>query len=94
MSPEMVAKVPHQAASSDIWAAGILFYTLIFGEHPFKGASEKELFRKIQVGEYKCPEHVRLSCGAQRLIRGCLEKSMERRWDAARILSDEWMAES
>ena len=47
MSPEIVSKKDYYGPQSDIWAVGILLYTLICGTFPFKSSFEKELYRKI-----------------------------------------------
>ena len=34
-----------------MWAAGVVMYTMLTGQLPFKGKDEKELHRKILVGK-------------------------------------------
>jgi serine/threonine protein kinase len=50
MSPEICAKDKYEGQASDIWAAGILLYTILFGQQPFRAQNEKDLFRKIMKG--------------------------------------------
>jgi len=50
MSPEICAKDKYEGHASDIWAAGILLYTILFGQQPFRAQNEKDLFRKILKG--------------------------------------------
>ena len=40
----------------DVWASGILLFTILFGTQPFKAASEPELFRKILRGVLNMPK--------------------------------------
>jgi serine/threonine protein kinase len=43
-------------AAVDVWASGILFYTILFGQQPFVGSSEPELQRKIIKCNIKFPK--------------------------------------
>lgn len=52
MSPELCKKVQYDGMSADMWAIGVLFYTIMFGIHPFKANSEPELMKKIVKGEF------------------------------------------
>lgn len=55
MSPEICNKAKYDGAATDMWASGILLYTILFGVQPFKAGTEQELFRKIQKGVFKLP---------------------------------------
>ena len=41
--------------AADNWAAGVVLYTLMFGVEPFKGHSETNLFKKINLGKVNFP---------------------------------------
>ena len=32
---------------TDIWASGVLLYTMLEGNFPFKGSNDKDLYKKI-----------------------------------------------
>ena len=36
MSPEICAKGKYNGPAADMWAAGILLYTMLFGQQPFR----------------------------------------------------------
>ena len=57
MAPEIVLKQEHQGPPADTWALGIILYTMIAGQHPFKARTEKDLFAKIAGLQYVMPEH-------------------------------------
>lgn len=60
MSPEIVMKREYLGAPSDIWASGILLYAMLCGAFPFRGPTDKELYKKISRGSFTYPEHVSL----------------------------------
>jgi len=47
MAPEILSKQEYLGPPADIWALGILYYALLCGRFPFKGATDKDLFNKI-----------------------------------------------
>lgn len=68
MSPEIVSKREYFGPPSDIWACGVLLYVLLCGSFPFKSAFEKDLFRKIQRGQYSFEGMPEISEEAKDLI--------------------------
>jgi serine/threonine protein kinase len=45
MSPEIVQRIEYYGPPADIWACGILFYSMLCGRFPFKGKETKELYK-------------------------------------------------
>ncbi len=66
MDPEIVSKKEYAGPPADIWALGVLLYALLCGCFPFRGANDKELYKRICNGIYQIPEHVPL--GARVLL--------------------------
>lgn len=58
MCPEIVLKKEYLGAQTDIWATGILFYAMLCGQFPFRGTSDKDLYKKIAKGQFSFAEHV------------------------------------
>jgi serine/threonine protein kinase len=52
MSPEIVSKKEYYGPPSDIWACGVLLFAILCGNFPFRSPFEKELYLKIQKGQY------------------------------------------
>lgn len=52
MAPEIVTRQEYRGDKADIWALGVVLYTLLQGIFPFKGESDSELYSKIQRGEF------------------------------------------
>jgi MAP/microtubule affinity-regulating kinase len=57
MAPEIVNKVQY-SFPADVWALGILLYKMVTGAFPFRGADDKELYRKINSGKIEFPASV------------------------------------
>ena len=55
MSPEICRKNHYDGLASDVWASGIILYSMLFGVQPFSALTETELFRKILKGTFKMP---------------------------------------
>jgi protein-serine/threonine kinase len=47
MAPEIIKKVPYSGYLSDMWALGVILYTLLAGKLPFAHKNEKDLFTRI-----------------------------------------------
>jgi serine/threonine protein kinase len=56
MAPELCLKEEYIGPAVDIWAAGVVLYTLLLGVQPWKGKTEDDLFRKIQKGAIVFPK--------------------------------------
>lgn len=52
MAPEIVSKVEYAGPPADIWASAVLLFALLNGSFPFRGATDKELYRKIFKGSF------------------------------------------
>ena len=54
MAPEIVKKHQDRVGykQADIWALGVVFYSLLTGKFPFKGSSSKEIFKESLYGNY------------------------------------------
>src|SRR5262249_34770468 len=84
MSPEQVLgqETDHR---SDIFAFGVILYEMLSGERPFRGASAIEVMNATLKEE--SPElgetNAKISPQLERIVRRCLEKQPERRFQTA-----------
>jgi len=87
MSPEQVRgqETDHR---SDIFAFGVILYEMLSGERPFRGASTIEMMNAIlkeeppELGE----TNAKISPQLEKIVRRCLEKKPERRFQSANDL--------
>lgn len=92
MCPEIVLKKEYLGPPTDIWASGVLLYALLCGHFPFKGASDKELYKKISRGLYTPPEH--MSREARHFLNKMLMVDPDKRYTAQMLLDDPWLKSS
>lgn len=66
MSPECIEDTPHDGRASDVWSCGILLFTMLTGNNPFKNPKSMEELKdwiqncKITFPEYIQPEPLAL----------------------------------
>ncbi|KAI8816818.1 kinase-like domain-containing protein [Fimicolochytrium jonesii] len=83
-SPEILAGKKYRGRPSDIWAVGVLLYTMLCGECPFRNSYE------ACTTSYKKPAtHVSREC--LELVDWMLEKNPERRPSADQVLEHRWV---
>ena len=89
MCPEIVMKRDYYGPPTDIWATGILLYALLCGQFPFKGTSDKDLYKKIARGLYNPAEH--LSNEARVFLNKMLVVEPSKRSSALSLLDEPWI---
>ena len=90
MAPEQIEGKPADART-DLWALGAILYEMLTGKRAFEGASAASLIAAILDHE---PEPIatlrRLTPpGVDRLVRRCLAKDPDARWQSASDLADD-----
>jgi len=89
MAPEIVARKEYSGFCADIWAIGVLLYAMLCGCFPFKGANDRDLYRKIIKGVFYIPDFV--SAGARSLLNRVLTVDMSKRPTIDDVLCDAWV---
>lgn len=84
-APEVLNGQPYEGKSQDVWAMGILLYTLIFKENPFCNVDE------IIDGEVKFPQYSDVSPACLELIRKILVTDINKRPTMQDIMDDPWL---
>ena len=89
IAPEQLRRQPadHRA---DVFAAGIVLYELVTGQHPFAAGSDHLTLRAIAHGRYLPPEMLREDCPASlaQTIDRALASDPERRFPTAAALAE------
>ena len=77
--------------AADVWALGVLLYEMVTGAPPFSGATDAQLWQRIDSGSYAAPtsvappapEDAALMRRIDRLVASCLGRDPSRRPTAA-----------
>ena len=95
MAPEIVQKLEYAGPPADIWALGVLMFTILSGCFPYRGATDKELYKKIMRADYRLPSEVQsqLSPEATDLLKRLFSVDAEKRPTAKELLNDPWLIE-
>lgn len=97
MSPEQLEGKAADARS-DIFAFGAVLYEMVTGQKSFEGKSQASLIAAIMEKEPTPISTIKpmYPPGLDRLVRKCLEKDPDKRWQSASDLSDElkWISQS
>lgn len=93
MAPEIVLKTEYCGPPADIWALGVLMFTIISGSFPYRGATDEELYSKIQRADYHLPSDLKksLSQESQDLLARLFSISADERPTAKQILQHPWL---
>ena len=77
--PECIRAAAASDPALDIWAIGIMFYAMLYGELPFNDANDKKLEHKICHEPVTFPPRVPVTDMAKEVITRMLEKDPEAR---------------
>jgi len=81
MAPEVLRSKETRAYSYeiDIWAIGVILYTMLVGKAPFEEPSVQSTYQRILYNKYDYPAHVSISPQARNLIASILQSKPEKR---------------
>jgi polo-like kinase 1 len=79
IAPEVLDGRKGYSYKADIWSFGVILYTLIIGEFPFDGNTEKKIYRRIKINTYSFPNYINISEQAKDLIVKLLEPNPVKR---------------
>ena len=82
-------KTEYRGEPADVWALGVLLYVVLTGIFPFKGQTDKELYKKIVTSDYASMDSA--SSQAALLVSQMLTVDIERRITAAQVLESDWI---
>ncbi|GFW52330.1 hypothetical protein TNCV_3079021 [Trichonephila clavipes] len=78
---------PYLGKPSDMWALGVVLFTMLYGQFPFYDSAPQELFRKIKAAEYTIPStDGRVSENSNEIIKKLLVLNPTKRMTADQVL--------
>jgi serine/threonine protein kinase len=69
--------------SLDVWAIGLMFYSLLYGTLPFFSEDEAELIKKIKTEKLRFDKTIPVTLEARNIIAKMLERDIEKRLNLA-----------
>ena len=80
MAPECLEKVAAETSPAiDVWAIGVMFYAMLFGELPFDKSAEKDLIHSIKNDQIRFPSKIPVTSEAKEIIKQMLNKDPTQR---------------
>ncbi|XP_050394326.1 serine/threonine-protein kinase 40 [Patella vulgata] len=86
ISPDVLSGKPYLGKPSDMWALGVVLFTMIYGQFPFYDSVPQELFRKIKSAEFTIPNDGRVSENTISVVRKLLVLDPQTRMTASEVL--------
>jgi len=86
ISPDVLSGKPYQGKPSDMWALGVVLFTMLYGQFPFYDSAPQELFNKIKSAEFTIPEDGRVSEDSVSVIKRLLVTDPAKRLTAEQVL--------
>jgi serine/threonine protein kinase len=77
--------------AQNVHALGVIFYRLVTGQFPFKGATVMDAVKQVMTMAPQLPSRVRkgLPCDLDLVCMKCLEKQPERRYPTTEALAED-----
>jgi MAP/microtubule affinity-regulating kinase len=88
MAPEIVSRAECCGPPVDVWALGVLLYTMLAGAFPFRAANDAELFKAILSGSVTFPPA--FPEAARFIIEQMLSVDPDVRPSVSDVLIDDW----
>lgn len=82
ISPDVLSGSPYLGKPSDMWALGVVLFTMLYGQFPFYDSVPQELFKKIKLADFKIPNDMRVSENTKSVIKNLLLMSPRHRLTA------------
>ena len=57
-APEILEHVAYDGTKVDAWSSGVILYTMLYGQLPFDGANQGQMFQKVLAGDFQFRDDV------------------------------------
>ena len=88
-APEVMSGRTYDGKAADMWSCGILLYSLVTGELPWKQGNQVHVMAQIQNGSYEIPSGVSTFCSD--LISKLLQPDPTMRLTASEAIRHPWL---
>lgn len=91
-SPEILQGIPYEPSKADVWALGVLIFTMLNKCVPFDNSNVTILYQSQVKRKYKFRERIcgMVSVEVKKLVRILLEPIPRKRPSINEVLEDEW----
>ena len=86
ISPDVLSAKPYAGKPSDMWALGVVLFTMVYGQFPFYDSVPSQLFSKIKAADYTLPKEIKVSETTQTLITKLLVLNPKQRLTARQVV--------
>ncbi|KAG1701181.1 Serine/threonine-protein kinase 40 [Nymphon striatum] len=86
ISPDVLSGHPYLGKPSDMWALGVVLFTMLYGQFPFYDSVPQTLFAKIKAAEFTIPKDTKVSESTIMLIQKLLVLNPKQRLTASQVL--------
>jgi len=90
IAPEVLDGKDGHSFEVDVWAFGVILYTMIIGKPPFETTDVKHTYKRIRENAYSFPDHVPISAHARSLITAILRPVPADRLTVEEIVTHEF----
>jgi len=87
--PEILLYIEYKPEKADVWSAGVILYTLVHGEFPWKKGSENAIRKQILSKNYVLPSSIEAE--ASDIIRMCIQYEPDSRPTIEELLNHHWL---
>ena len=89
IAPEALTKQEYMGIPADIWALGVILYSLVDGTLPWNYQDPKEMYQQITTGSFPIPNGISTQCID--LLKGILNPDVGKRLTIEEILMHPWL---